>query len=37
MDGYVIDHLNRDTSDNRLCNLQKVTPAENNRRRFERS
>lgn len=27
--GYVIDHINNDKQDNRLCNLQILTPAEN--------
>ena len=31
-DGYVIDHLNGITTDNRMSNLQWVTPAENRRR-----
>ena len=31
-DGYVIDHLNGITTDNRVTNLQWVTPAENRRR-----
>jgi hypothetical protein len=28
-DGYVIDHINNDKQDNRLCNLQLLTAAEN--------
>lgn len=28
-DGYVIDHINNDKTDNRLCNLQLLTPEEN--------
>lgn len=28
-DGYVIDHINNDKRDNRLCNLQLLTPEEN--------
>jgi hypothetical protein len=28
-DGYVIDHINNDKLDNRLCNLQLLTAAEN--------
>lgn len=28
-DGYVVDHINNDKSDNRLCNLQLLTPEEN--------
>lgn len=28
-DGYVIDHINNDKLDNRLCNLQLLTPEEN--------
>ena len=35
-DGYVIDHINNDPSDNRLCNLQKVTHSENNFKRFQK-
>ena len=30
LDGLVIDHCNDDRTDNRLCNLQVVTPKENN-------
>ena len=30
LDGFVIDHINHDRHDNRLCNLRKVTLAENN-------
>ena len=28
-EGYVIDHINNDKQDNRLCNLQLLTPGEN--------
>lgn len=28
-DGYVIDHINNDKQDNRICNLQLLTPADN--------
>lgn len=28
-EGYVIDHINRDYLDNRLCNLRYITPSEN--------
>lgn len=35
-DGYVIDHINNDPHDNRLCNLQKVTHSENNFKRFQK-
>lgn len=31
--GYVIDHINGDTLDDRLCNLRAVTPEENNKNR----
>lgn len=31
-DGYVINHINSDSLDNKISNLECVTPAENNRR-----
>ena len=34
--GYYIDHLNGNKADNRIVNLEAVTPAENNARAFER-
>lgn len=34
--GYVIDHINNNPHDNRLCNLQKVTHSENNYKRFKK-
>lgn len=34
--GYVVDHLNGDTFDNRLCNLEIVTRAENTRRSMKK-
>lgn len=34
--GFVIDHINNNPQDNRLCNLQKVTHSENNFKRFQK-
>lgn len=34
-DGFVIDHINNDTSDNRIENLQILTPAENSHKAWE--
>lgn len=34
--GFVIDHINNNPRDNRLCNLQKVTHSENNFKRFQK-
>ena len=35
-DGKVIDHVNNIKDDNRLCNLQLVTPSENNKKSAKR-
>ena len=34
-DGYCIDHINNDKKDNRICNLQILTPAENSHKAKE--
>ena len=35
LDGYVIDHIDSDPSNNKLENLQKLTHSENNQKRFK--
>lgn len=34
-DGYVVDHINNDKSDNRICNLQLLTPKDNSHKAKE--
>ena len=38
LDGFVIDHIDADTTNNRLDNLQKITQRENNlkQKRFQK-
>lgn len=35
--GYHVDHINGNTSDNRLCNLQWITPSEHNEKTMRRT